>query len=452
MGYTKSQIVSFISGTATASPVLSTTGTNASGRTYNNFDHTNWAWNPFGTTDSSNLTYTDNPADAGTFQQRPYHPISAIPGITATTPVFTFNQVMTRKLAFRTKISGEFTLTFKILAGGNTINSTETDKIRNSSGGTFFGHPNGNWTLLSGATTKHNVKVAYNTSSFLSGTGTWVAVRSLHAFPATGKDFGTQQFTTISVTATLPAEAFVGIIQETNSSHHASSCRWAIADVQLTYINPSVIAGYRTVSVSEFATHWNEMQCFLNGNITSSDISTTPWVETYHMKPIRFFGSPAPRIEAISGDIHYRREKVTSHLYFGQGEDFMPISGLASTIHVAPPFLDESVMCIVKCCFFAEESGNRFEETPEGNDLCDFGLFVVRGNGNIQQIPGTNRTLYQEQDGEFYGNKNISIISSVRLSVGVNHIYVGVRFASDKFGRTRAKISRKSFVIDVKYL
>lgn len=454
MGYGESQIVSTISGTSTASPILSTTGTFNS-TTYNNFDHTNWAWNPFGTTESSALSYTDNPADAGTFQQRPYHPSSAITGITSTTPIFTFNQGVTRKLAFRTKISGEFTLTFKIMAGGrNPTPTTQVDKVKVSNGATtLFGAATGDWNLSGSTSSDHNVKVAYNTSSFLSGTGTWVAVRSLHAFSGAGStDFNNQEFTTITVTATLPAEAYVGIIQQTVSSHDASSCRWAIADVSLTYVNPAIIAGYNSITVSNFTSHWNEMQCFLNGDILISDISTTPWVETYHMKPMRFFGSPAPRVEAISGDVHHRFERTSSMLYEGQGEIFMPIHGLATTIHVAPPFLDQNPTALVRCNFYAEESDNENSETAERSDLCDFALFVVQGNGTPQYIRGSKRNLFQEQDGKYYGKKNISIINRVNLSVGINHVYIGVRFSKNVTGRGRVLVSRKVFVVDVKYI
>ena len=453
MGYGVSQIVGNISGTATASPILETTDT-FNTHTYSNFDHTNWAWNPFGTTESSALSYTDNPGDAGTFQQRPYHPSGAIPGITATTPIFTFNQGAKRKLAFRTKISGEFTLTFKIMAGGsNPGPHTNVNKIKNSNAGVpGFSHPNGSWTGTDASS--HNVKVAYNTSSFLSNTGTWIGVRSLHAFvDAGGNDFDNQSFTTVTVTATLPAEAFVGIIQETvRTAHHSASCRWALADVQLTYIDSSIDAGPATVTVSNFTSHWNEMQCFLNGDILASDISTTPWVETYHMKPMRFFGSPAPRVEAISGDVHHRFERTSSMLYEGQGEQFMPIHGLATTIHVFPPFLDQNPTALVRCNFYAEESDNENFENAENKDLCDFALFVVQGNGTPQYIRGSKRNLFQEQDGKYYGKKNISIINRVNLSVGVNHVYIGVRFCETVTGRGRVLVSRKVFVVDVKYI
>tara|TARA_A100001515_G_scaffold141770_2_gene139181 strand:+ start:350 stop:1708 length:1359 start_codon:yes stop_codon:yes gene_type:complete len=452
MGYGVSQIAGTISGTSTASPILSTTDTFNSA-TYNDFDHTNWAWNPNSTIESSALSYTDNPGDAGTFQQRPYHPTSSITGITSTTPIFTFNQGVTRKLAFRTKISGEFTLTFKIIAGGNNPTpTTQVDKIKTSNGaGVGFSHPNGRWP--GSTTTNHNVKVAYNTTSFLSGTGTWVAVRSLHGFNDSGSaDFNTQQFTQITVTATLPAQAYVGIIQETVDSHHSTSCRWAIADVSLTYVNPAIIAGYNSITVSNFTSHWNEMQRILNGGIVTSDISTTPWVETYHMKPMRFFGSPAPRVEAISGDIHHRFERTTSMLYKGQGEEFMPIHGLATTIHVAPPFLDRTVTALVRCNFLAEESDNEGSFAAEYKDVCDFGLFVIQGNGVPQFISGSMRNLYQEKDGTNIGKKNISIINRVTLSVGINHVYVGIRFAENDSGRGRAHISRKVFVVDVKYI
>tara|TARA_S200002703_G_scaffold154445_1_gene157228 strand:- start:639 stop:1988 length:1350 start_codon:yes stop_codon:yes gene_type:complete len=449
MGYGVNQISDTISGTNTSNPITSSTATH-SGFTYNEFNHSEWAWNPFGTIESSALSYTDDPSDAGTFQQRPYHPTSAISGITATTPIFTFNQGTTRKIAFRTKISGEFTLTFKIMAGGNNPGSAEGNKVRVSNNGTAGGF-DANTLAWDGSSNDSPVKVAYNTTSFLSGSGTWTQIRALHAYPAVASpDFSTTGFTTITVTFTLPAEAYVGIIQPFNTSTNYRA--WAIADVQLTYVDPAIIAGYNPITVSNFTAHWNEMQRILNGGVLASDISTSPWVETYHIKPMRFFGSPAPRVEAISGDIHHRFVKTDTHLYHSQGEDFMPVNGLATTIHVAPAFLDSSPTALVRCNFLAEESDNEGSEVAENKDLCDFALFVKQGNGIPQYVLGSNRNLFQEQDGYNYGKKNISIVNRVSLSVGVNHVYIGVRFAELVTGRGRVLINRKSFVVDVKYI
>tara|TARA_R100001163_G_C5062936_1_gene200121 strand:- start:776 stop:2113 length:1338 start_codon:yes stop_codon:yes gene_type:complete len=445
MGYGTAQISI---GTATSKPILETTGTH-SGKTFNNFDHANWAWNPSGSIESSALSYT-NPSDGGSFVNRPYHPSSAISGVTASTPIFTFNQSQTRKLAFRTKISGAFTLKFKIIAGGNVPTpTTEVAKIITSeAGGSGFEHPNGAW---AGTSVDHPVKVAYNTTSFLTGTGTWVEVRSLHGYHSTGSaDFNTQAFTEFTVSGNLTTEAYVGLIQATNSSQYQ---RWAVADIELTHnVTSGTPASYSSVAVSNFTSHWNEMQGILNGGVLSSDISTSPWVETYHMKPMRFFGSPAPRVECVSGDIHHRFERTVSMLYKGQGEEFMPVHGLATTIHVAPPFLDQSVTALVRCNFLAEESDNEGTNRSEDKDLCDFGLFVKQGNGVAQFISGSMRNLYQEKDGTNIGKKNISIINRVPLSVGINHVYIGVRFAVNDSGRGRAHISRKVFVVDVKYI
>tara|TARA_R110002020_G_scaffold228410_6_gene439169 strand:+ start:2562 stop:3242 length:681 start_codon:yes stop_codon:yes gene_type:complete len=219
-------------------------------------------------------------------------------------------------------------------------------------------------------------------------------------------------------------------------------------------IAPGSAPSYNLIEVATFTVHWNEMQRLLNGGLISGDISTTPWLETYHLKPMRFFGSPAPRAEAISGDVHYRFERTVSMLYDGQGEEFMPVHGLATTIHVAPPFHDTTVTALVRCNFYAEEadSGATAGSVREREDLCDFALFVIQGNATPQQVRGSLRNLYQEVNQQHIGKKNISMINRVNLSVGINHVYVGVRFSSEKANRGRAHISRKSFVVDVKYL
>lgn len=450
MGYGVGEIEDYISGTATATPLLETGGTYL-GYTYKDPDLTNWWWQPEGSADPD--LPLETPGGSGGFQYRAYMPTAEIPGgVSTSTPIMTFAESgRPRILSFRTKISGEFTFTFKIIAGGNVPNTdighlSAIRKSNNAAGN--FENPNGAW---ASTTIFDRVKVAYNTTSYEEGTGTWVEVNSMHAYWArSDENFNNQQFHSFTVTFTLPAEAYVGIL--TVGTRISNYEYWALADVQLTYVDSEVVAGYNSISVTNFTSHWNEMQRMLNGGILTSDISTTPWVETYHMKPMRFFGSPAPRVEAISGDIHHRFERTTSMLYKGQGEVFMPIHGLATTIHVAPPFLDQTVTALVRCNFFAEESDNEGSFAAEYKDLCDFGLFVIQGNGVAQFISGSLRNLYQEKDGTNIGKKNISIINRVTLSVGINHVYVGIRFAENDSGRGRAHISRKVFVVDVKYI
>ena len=455
MAYTTSNISDTIAGTATSSPALTATAVAPGAIQYNEFNFAEWNWVPAGT-DSHGQTYATGSlgSGVGAFTHRPFRTTSGFPGIDIGTPVFTFSESgMPRGLFFKTKISGTFTLTYKIIAGGHNPSGPVVPNFRTSANTTGFEHPNGHWSGASNLLT-FNVQTVYNTDSFLHGSGTWVKIQGKHGFHGTGSaDFNTQAFTEFSVTFTLPAAAYVGFIQTNNGNHHSTDSRWALADVSLQYEDPSVVIGYNTIEVADLASHWQSMQCYLNGEMSASDISTTPWVETFHMKPMRFFGSPAPRIEAVSGDVHYRFDDSLSFLYASQGEDFMPVSGLAVTLHVAPPYLDQACSALVRCCFLAEEVGsNRDANPPETYDVCDFAIFVIQGNGHPQIIDGSLRTLYSRKAGTYIGKKNINMINRVPLSVGVNHVYVGVRFSAATLSKGRAHILRKSMVVDVKYL
>ena len=85
-------------------------------------------------------------------------------------------------------------------------------------------------------------------------------------------------------------------------------------------------------------------------------------------------------------------------------------------------------------------------------DVADFALFVKQGNGQPQMIRSSFRNLYRQPDNTHIGTKNISIINRVDLSVGINHVYIGIRFSEEKTNRGRVHIQQKIFAVDVKYI
>ena len=105
-----------------------------------------------------------------------------------------------------------------------------------------------------------------------------------------------------------------------------------------------------TTSSSEVQDILNESQRYINGGITSDDFLTTPWVTTEHIFRPEFYGSPAPRVEMVSSDVHYRyrphdiTERSIHHEASGTGptghspSQNLPdgdqfIEGMAATIH-----------------------------------------------------------------------------------------------------------------------
>ena len=200
-----------------------------------------------------------------------------------------------------------------------------------------------------------------------------------------------------------------------------------------------------TITASEFNQRSIDLETFINGNIEREDLYDGEFVSTHMIKPQKFFGSPSPRSEGVSGDIHYRRMAGAdaSQFFMWQKireEEYVVVSGLAKTIHVVPKEHGQRVTANVMCSFYAREVNERLSaftwagsDYPEQYRYCDFGLFVKRGNGPAQQQRGTRRVLYVNGPGASaghenrFGAKNISMFAQVNLDHGVNHIYVGVK-------------------------
>ena len=207
-----------------------------------------------------------------------------------------------------------------------------------------------------------------------------------------------------------------------------------------------------------------EIERVINGGIESTDLKSSAWVESTHIRPPRFFGAPAPRVEFASGDVHFREGFGSDKAFIAfhrsseeDAEDWRPIEGLATTVHVSPSVPTQDISCNIAASFFAQEiDGNdttvNSDITQEKFQLCDFALFIIRGDTEPSFVNGSKRWLYRKNSKCRIGTKNHNILTKVDLVEGVNHIYVALRMSSKQENRGRVHVGRRSLVVDVRYL
>lgn len=216
-----------------------------------------------------------------------------------------------------------------------------------------------------------------------------------------------------------------------------------------------------TISQTDFNKRTQDIEDYLNGGIEDSDIDKTKWLDTKHVRTPSFFGSPAPRGEFVSGDVHHRkgaRNEDQFLMWDTISSSFQPIPGLAATIHVTrhEGRPTESAQAHIHASFFVAEINNGSSGKTDSKvnyehfEAAEFKLFV---DGSAKG--GTSRKVYVSTVGEvIQSRKNISMSTSVMLSPGVHDIYVGVKMKSYTAKDTvfRAHIGIRSLVCDVYYL
>jgi|3_EtaG_2_1085321.scaffolds.fasta_scaffold00443_3 hypothetical protein len=203
---------------------------------------------------------------------------------------------------------------------------------------------------------------------------------------------------------------------------------------------------------------FREMEYWMNGRISASDLSAEPWVESRHIYKPEFYGSPAPRIEAESGDTHYRHRQfnMESRYYRHEpggwykedllGSDpslrllddsvenpdglFTPVEGLSASIH-----LDQPSLVLINAHWYAWESGGDTGYSKQGhkNHALDdrVALFRLYRKGVNEHVGSgsTTRALYGRSDtGYFFRRQSFSTTWLRELDAGVWDFYIGCMY------------------------
>lgn len=227
-----------------------------------------------------------------------------------------------------------------------------------------------------------------------------------------------------------------------------------------------------TFSESEIIQRFRAMEYWFNGRITSADLKEDPWVESRHIFKPEFYGSPSPRVEAVSGDTHYRYRpfNIESRYYRHEAsgwykangrnahEDdsdeklifpldpktelndatienpqdlFVPVEGLAASIH-----LDHPSLVTVNANWYAWESGGDSGYSGQGyrNQALNDRVALFRlmrkspdvGTGDPVSVNYTTRVLYGRSDtGYFFRRQNFSVTYMREFAAGTHHIWIG---------------------------
>jgi hypothetical protein len=189
-----------------------------------------------------------------------------------------------------------------------------------------------------------------------------------------------------------------------------------------------------TVDAAALLANVEEVENYINGNIIAADLNASAFVKSEHVFAPEFFGSPAPRFEAVSGDTHFRNtegtrtERAVLHASMAI-EKWTPVPGLCATVKQSDPL---AVRAEILASFYVWEFGGGLNtadpthseyELPAGRDVA---YFHLRLDG--VEIPGTTRrianSVSDETGARFIARDQITMFANVKLTNAVHQIGV----------------------------
>lgn len=273
-------------------------------------------------------------------------------------------------------------------------------------------------------------------------------------------------------------------------------------------VSPTIWADFVAgdpVTAQSFRDRFIELQKFLNGGIRTADLkpATTnaeAWVTTDLIFKPEFFDLPAPRVEGVSSDTHYRYRShnkldryfrheqlgCTTDKEFGKYEGdgnaakfddavWEPIEGMAATVHVDG---EANLTAIVMGTAYGFESGGTVDNknvpsrshvdwTPQKANAQGYSnqeyldqvfvetmLWVDIDDGNgPQPRRQTQRRIYPRSGGSYNFRKvQVSFVDTVTLTPGVNKISYRAWYRLKGGKQTSHKhcyIDGRNFIVDL---
>ena len=252
-----------------------------------------------------------------------------------------------------------------------------------------------------------------------------------------------------------------------------------------------------SVSSSEIKSQLDSIEDFVNEDITSSDLTTSNgWLTRALIYKPEFYGSPNPRMLAVTGDIYHRKspaghaDQANFHAMYNTAAN--PVPGLAVTFKVPR----DNTLVSVYCSFHAYESGGKIDSAALSSsvggstDDVTSGTSVPKYEGNDRQAvvftlrfddgsdedgtqryvqlssiaeanhidgpgPTTSTTLSHinrtTMSAAYFARKNLSIIAHKTLNKGVHSVGVYCKPISPTNGQNlgRVAVDVRSMVVDV---
>ena len=220
-----------------------------------------------------------------------------------------------------------------------------------------------------------------------------------------------------------------------------------------------------TITADSINVRVQAVEHFINGGIEQSDLPLTEFVEPAHMVSPEFYGSPAPRVQLMSSDVHYRQGRGsddTQIFYHKQDRGaFLPIPGLAASFHVDIPdgFPNDTVQVHIRVSFHARN----LNSISDGTDLDTVAKYLTSHCASFQmyingsQVPGTLRYLYPETDSQVRAaSQNITMVGIANLNRGTHDVYVGIKSRNSSAGANKGwyhnYIRHRTLNIEIHYL
>ena len=253
------------------------------------------------------------------------------------------------------------------------------------------------------------------------------------------------------------------------------------------------VASNDTIDASDIRNRFRELQRFVNGGISprtvtlGGDFEDTDFIKTQHIEKPEFYGSPHPRVEAISSDTifrrrsnnrldrYYRHEQIGSVLQddFSGADNklsaWQPIDGMASTV-----FCREACTAMVMGSFYVHDSGgsdgygnlNNLKSATTrqeaaytramlaGRVIGETSLFLDTGSGP-SLVDNTKRRIFSRGE-QAYNCRRIkhSFTIPVSLSKGENKLsyrfYYRLKRRDDE-GVKHIYFDARNFVVDCLY-
>ena len=257
----------------------------------------------------------------------------------------------------------------------------------------------------------------------------------------------------------------------------------------------------QALEAEDLRSRFRELQRFLNGGIVprkvtdGGDFEDSAFIKSQHIEKPEFYGSPSPRIEAVSSDTVYRHrsnnrlDRYYRHETSGsvsqepgsfegannEPSAWQPIEGMSATV-----FCREDCTALVLGSFYVQDSGGsdgydpldklladdkEYTERQEaafnryliaGRVIGESSLFVDKndGNGSVLQ-ENTRRRFYSRGEGAYNCRRqNHSFSTVLSLSRGINKIsykYYYRLSGRDDENVKHVYFDSRNFVVDLLY-
>ena len=221
-------------------------------------------------------------------------------------------------------------------------------------------------------------------------------------------------------------------------------------------LNLTLFNSTDTLSASNLNDRFAAIENFINDGIEQSDLKSDQWVDPAIIVSPEFYGSPAPRTELISGEVHHRRVQAgatNAAVYTYEiilNDEYIPIHGMSATVHATG-----NADLIVNACWSCEELNSSSTlvnniANIETKLVAQFALFI-----DGVYVNNTVRKLYAKggEEKSYFDRKNFSICGFKRVARGIHNVSIRVHCYEDGSPTQweRVWVSGRSLTVEVNY-